>query len=89
MADSLQSSSIAKKTYKIKWNDDYSQNDFLELCKALKESKAVIGNQDDIVLALSELFKINIKNRVNITNRINNVPTQRNNDSLTKFMFNK
>lgn len=70
-----------EKKYDIKWV--FSQNDFLELCKALKESGAVKGLQKDLIAGLSNLFQIQIENP---DQQIQSFLKSRNNDAKTKCL---
>jgi energy-converting hydrogenase A subunit M len=70
-------------SFDIKWNEKYSQNDFLELCKALIESQAIIGKQKDIIEGLSQLFNIEIKHP---DQQLQSMKQSRNNDTQTKFL---
>lgn len=67
--------------YNFKWK--YSQNDFLELCKALFESKAVVGTQKDLINGLSELFNLKIKNQ---NQQMQSMLECRNDDNRTQFL---
>lgn len=72
-----------KKYYKLEWNNDFSQNDFLELCKALIESKAIIGKQKEFIDGFSSLLNIKIKNP---DQQLQSLKTSRNIDTQTKFL---
>lgn len=81
--NNLREISPDKKAYKLEWNNDFSQNDFLELCKALIESKAIIGKQEDFLNGFSSLLNIKIKNP---DQQLQSLKTSRNIDTQTKFL---
>lgn len=78
------------ENFNVKWNlktannkTGFSQNDFLELCKALIESKAIEGTQRDIINALSKLFQIEIKNP---DQSLQSIKLHRKKEKETKFL---
>lgn len=71
------------KAYKLEWNNDFSLNDFLELCKALIESNAIIGRQEDFLDGFCALLKIKIENP---DQQIRSLKNSRNIAPQTKFI---
>jgi hypothetical protein len=71
------------RAYKLEWNNNFSQNDFLELCKALIETKAIIGKQEDFLDGFSALLKIKMENP---DQQIQSLKTGRSIAPQTKFI---
>ena len=76
--------------FDLKWNtktpkksDGYSINDFLELCKGLILSNAIIGNQKDFVEGFAQLLNLKIKN---LDQQFQSMLKSRNIESQTKFL---
>ncbi len=76
--------------FDLKWNtktpkksDGYSINDFLELCKGLILSNAIIGNQKDFVKGFAQLLNLKIKN---LDQQFQSMLKSRNIESQTKFL---
>jgi hypothetical protein len=71
------------KNNSLEWNNIYSLAEFLELCKALVESKAIIGTQIAFIKAFSGILNIEIKNP---EQQINETFKGRNNDNQIIFL---
>jgi len=78
------------KKFNISWNlktdsnpDGFSQNDLLEMIKALVEAKAINGTQKDIIACFAYFLNVEIKNP---DQSLQSIKNHRNKETETKFL---